>query len=66
MSGILAYGLQQMEGVRGIRGWRWSVCRFPHVQSTVRLTLFKDLHRRGRHYRRRRHLRHNLHRQVPG
>lgn len=25
MSGILAYGLQQMEGVQGIRGWRWSV-----------------------------------------
>ncbi|KAF2829826.1 MFS general substrate transporter [Ophiobolus disseminans] len=23
MSGILAYGLQQMEGVQGIRGWRW-------------------------------------------
>ena len=25
LSGILAYGLQQMEGVNGIRGWRWSV-----------------------------------------
>ncbi|KAH3910089.1 hypothetical protein HBI56_224000 [Parastagonospora nodorum] len=23
LSGILAYGLQQMEGVQGIRGWRW-------------------------------------------
>ncbi|KAJ4405636.1 hypothetical protein N0V91_005155 [Didymella pomorum] len=23
LSGILAYGLQQMEGVNGIRGWRW-------------------------------------------
>lgn len=25
LSGILAYGLQQMEGVQGIRGWRWLV-----------------------------------------
>jgi hypothetical protein len=25
MSGILAYGLQQMDGVKGIRGWRWRV-----------------------------------------
>jgi len=23
LSGILAYGLMQMEGVAGIRGWRW-------------------------------------------
>lgn len=23
LSGILAYGLQQMEGVQGIQGWRW-------------------------------------------
>ncbi|KAF2464913.1 major facilitator superfamily protein [Lindgomyces ingoldianus] len=23
LSGIMAYGLQQMEGVRSIRGWRW-------------------------------------------
>ncbi|KAI8934625.1 hypothetical protein NX059_008318 [Plenodomus lindquistii] len=23
LSGILAYGLQQMDGVQGIRGWRW-------------------------------------------
>ncbi|KAK2742939.1 hypothetical protein FQN57_005069 [Myotisia sp. PD_48] len=23
MSGIIAYGLMQMEGVRGIRGWQW-------------------------------------------
>jgi MFS family permease len=23
LSGILAYGLMQMEGVQGIRGWRW-------------------------------------------
>jgi hypothetical protein len=23
LSGIMAYGLQQMEGVNGIRGWRW-------------------------------------------
>ena len=23
LSGILAYGLMQMEGTQGIRGWRW-------------------------------------------
>lgn len=23
LSGILAYGLMQMEGTNGIRGWRW-------------------------------------------
>jgi MFS family permease len=36
LSGILAYGLMQMEGVSGIRGWRWFVLTsFQDPQLTV-------------------------------
>ena len=32
-SAILAYGLMQMEGLSGVRGWQWIFVRRQHIFS---------------------------------
>lgn len=40
MSGILAYGLMQMEGVAGIRGWRWIFIMEGIITCTIAIYAF--------------------------
>lgn len=41
---LLAYGLMQMEGVAGIRGWQWYATSMPEIHPGHTLTRYQDIH----------------------
>lgn len=41
-SGLLAYGIEKMQGIDGLGGWQWYVCVVS--QRFSRLTKLQDLH----------------------
>ena len=48
IAGILTFGIMQMEGLRGYRGWRWIFVRFamryPGIDKTTKLITFQIIY----------------------
>lgn len=65
-SGILAFGLMQMDGLGGYQGWSWIVSCSSDMLCLHSTDSCRTVHHRRNHHRHHRHCRIHLPRALPG